>query len=133
MSFLNQFLDDSPRDDLLASIRRHLHNVLGGHRDFASYVHPIGLGQYSAHSTSRNLATALMQEILENVAEHEPRMQAAHVTVNDQDADHFLNLILHGEVTGRACLFHIAIHLPLGFLAVVDARWAERGEKQHVP
>lgn len=128
MSFLNQFLDDRPRDDLLASIRRHLQNTLGGYRDFASYVHPIGLAEYTAHSTSRNVATALMQEILDNVARHEPRMQAVDVSAKDQDADLFLNLILRGEVAGRICLFHLAIHLPLGWLAVVDARWAERGE-----
>lgn len=133
MSFLNQFLDDNPRDDQLASVHRHLQNILGSHRGFASYVHDIGLTEYSAHSTSRNVATVVMREILDNIAQHEPRLLVYDVNALDQDADHHLNLILRGEIFGRQCLFHIAFHMALGWLAIVDARWAERGEDLRAP
>lgn len=128
MSFLNQFMDESPRDELLSSVRRHLQNVLSSRRGFASYVHTFGLVEYSAHSTSRTVATVIMREILDNVASYEPRLLAYDLIALDQDADHHLHLILRGELYGRPCLFHIAFHMALCWLTVVDARWAERGE-----
>lgn len=131
MSFLNQFLDDSPQDDLLSSVKRHLDHVLASKRGFASYVHPIGLEDYSAQSTSRNVAQTVMREILDNIARHEPRVAPLSLTALDQDADHRLNLILRAQIEGRPCLLHIAFSMALGWAAVVDARWAEPGENIH--
>lgn len=125
MSFLNRFLDDSPEDDELQSVRRHLGHILSGRLGFASHVHGYGLVKYSAESTSRNVAQVLLQELLDNLTTYEPRLAGVRLRTLEKDADQVLHIILQGRIRERPCIMHLAFSMTLGWLGVVDAKWED--------
>lgn len=125
MSFLNRFLDDSPEDDALQSVRRHLGHILGGRLGFASHVHGYGIGKYSGEATSRNVAQVLLKEMFDNITSYEPRLSGVRIRTLEKDADHVLHMILQGRIDGRPCIMHLAFSMTLGWFGVVDSKWED--------
>lgn len=125
MTFLTRFLDDAPPDDPLQRVKLHLSHLLFARRSFASFVHDYGLIRFSAESTGRNVAQVLLQEIQDNVLAHEPRLSAISLRTLEKDADQLLHIILKGRIANRACIFHLAFSMTLGWLKVIDAQWED--------
>lgn len=128
MSFLSRFLEESPHEDALQSVKQHLSHLLGARRGFASFVHDYGLIKYSAETTGRNVAQAVLQEIHSNVLSHEPRLSAVSVRTLEKDTEQILHIILTGQISQRPCIVHLAFSMTIGWLQVVDAQWEDQRE-----
>jgi type VI secretion system lysozyme-like protein len=130
MSFLNRFMDDPPRDTLLESVVRNLNYLLAARRHYGSALHDYGLADYYSQLSSRNVSQSVMREILQTIAEHEPRLAVRDLVALGRDAELRLQLLLRGFVEGRRCVLHLAFDMVSGALAVVDARELPKGEER---
>lgn len=130
MSFLNRFMDDSPRDTLLESVVRNLNYLLTARRHYGSSLHDYGLMDYYSQLSSRNVSQSVMREILQTIAEHEPRLGVLDLVALGRDQELRLQLVLRGFLEGRRCVLHLAFDMVSGALAVVDAREVTRGKER---
>jgi len=61
------------------SLIRSLNNILNSKRDYSCYLHKYGIGDFSHYSDSQQLIDAVIEEIKENIALYEPRVDIIEV------------------------------------------------------
>lgn len=126
MSFLNKFMDNRPRDTLMQSVVRNINYLLAARRHYGSTIHNHGLEDYYAQLSSRNVSQSVMREIMDNIAEHEPRLAVRDLVALGRDEELKLQLVLRGYLEGRRCVLQLTFDMVSGALAVVDARELDR-------
>lgn len=93
MSFLNRFLEGSPKDDLLGSVVRNLSQLLNSKRGYGSPLCDFGLAEYYAQQGALGAAEALMREVASDVKSYEPRLRLLSLRLlSDGELPHFFEL-----------------------------------------
>lgn len=122
MSFLNRFLEDAPRDDLLRSVIRNLQHVLSARPGYGYRLREYGLADYLGQQGSRAAQLTVLREIKEDIANMEPRLRVREIQTVGRDAELNLHILLHGVLVtrtgGQPCALRLLFHLPTGAVTV---------------
>lgn len=129
MSFLNRFLEDAPRDDLLQSVVRNLQHVLNSRPGYGYRVREYGIADFLEQQGNKAAQLTILREIREDIAKMEPRLRLRDISTLGRDADLWLHILLHGVLVSRTgtkpCVLRVRFHLPTSAV-VVDAEEPSR-------
>lgn len=121
MSFLNRFLPETPKDDLLQSVLRNLDHLLNAKRGYGSLLCHFGVADYLGES-SGNAVQTLLREIQDTVVTYETRLRIQSVKVLGRNAQLRLFIELQGTLLstywGVPCRLMIRFHIPTGAISV---------------
>lgn len=100
MSFLNRFLEDSPVDDISASVVRNLNALFNARPDYASPLRSFGIGDYLGQQSRKGTQLSILREMQKLIAEYEPRFRLREIKALGRDADLTLLIVLDGLLRG---------------------------------
>ena len=122
MSFLNRFLEDSPVDDISASVVRNLNALFNARPDYASPLRSFGIGDYLGQQSRKGTQLSILREMQQMIADYEPRFRLREIKTLGRDADLTLHIVLTGLLrTARGeqpCRLGVRFNLVSGSAAV---------------
>ncbi len=122
MSFLNRFLEDAPRDDLLQSVLRNLSHLLNARPGYGYRLRDYGVGDYLGQQGNRAAQMTILREIQDDITRMEPRLRIRELWAKGRDAELRLHVHLRGVLLsrrgGQPCALLILVHLTTGAVSV---------------
>ena len=103
-------LDDARIEREILAVTRNLTALLNSKKGTGSVVPDLGLGDYEAYLSTRELLPVLVAEIGAQIARHEPRLAGPKVVVDGRDRDLGALFTVTGAVAGRPVRFRLALH-----------------------
>jgi type VI secretion system protein len=105
----------------LENVIRNIEAVLNTKEGFGSFRHDFGLGDYTAKFGERDLLKTLTEEILEEIAHHEPRISKVKLEMLGKDNELMLLFLLTGVVNDTPCKLRLRFHTVSGNVQVEQA------------
>lgn len=124
-SFLDKFKGQSDERlgdrHTLEHVMRNIEAVLNTKEGFGYFRPDFGLGDYTANYGSRDLLKTLSQEMLEELAHHEPRLSETKLELQGKDKDFMMHFLLTGVVDKAPCRLHLIFNTLSGRVRVEQA------------
>lgn len=105
----------------LENVIRNIEAVLNTKEGFGTFRHDFGLGDYTAKFGARDLLKTLTEEILEEIAHHEPRISGVKLELLGKDNELMLHFLLTGVVNDAPCKLRLRFHTVSGNVQVEQA------------
>jgi predicted component of type VI protein secretion system len=83
--FLAQFYTGKKKPDEIEAILINLKNILNVKKGFGSFLRELGVGDYNAYRSHKATVHTIIEEITQNIALFEPRVQM--VSIREIQAD----------------------------------------------
>jgi len=83
MAFFTKFASnpDAFKDNSdLTSIVANLNNILNSKRAYGSFLHDFGIRDLNEYTSQDDIATAVINEVKENIERYEPRVKVVNIT-----------------------------------------------------
>ena len=107
MGFFNRFRELSQGNSELDSVLENLHHLLNAREGYSSVIRDYGLGRYYAQPDTIHAVRTLLREILDDIAQFEPRLKVSSLETKGRDSSMKLHLELIGIVGGVRYLFKV--------------------------
>lgn len=83
MPFFDKFTSQStrlPENPELMSIIDNLNNILNTKREYGSFLADFGIRDLNEYTSQDHIATAIIEEVKENIEKYEPRVDIVNIT-----------------------------------------------------
>ena len=107
MGFFNRFRELPQGNSELDSVLENLHHLLNAREGYSSVIRDYGLGQLYAQPDTIHAVRSLLREILDDIAQFEPRLKVSSLETKGRDSNMKLHLELIGVVGGIRYLFKV--------------------------
>lgn len=107
MGFFNRFRELPQGNSELDSVLENLHHLLNAREGYSSVIRDYGLGQLYAQPDTIHAVRSLLREILDDIAQFEPRLKVSSLETKGRDSNMKLHLELIGIVGGVRYLFKL--------------------------
>ncbi len=107
MGFFNRFRELPQGNSELDSVLENLHHLLNAREGYSSVIRDYGLGQLYAQPDTIHAVRSLLREILDDIAQFEPRLKVSSLETKGRDSNMKLHLELIGLVGGIRYLFKV--------------------------
>ncbi len=107
MGFFNRFRELPQGNSELDSVLENLHHLLNAREGYSSVIRDYGLGQLYAQPDTIHAVRSLLREILDDIAQFEPRLKVSSLETKGRDSNMKLHLELIGIVGGIRYLFKV--------------------------
>lgn len=107
MGFFNRFRELPQGSSELDSVLENLHHLLNAREGYSSVIRDYGLGQLYAQPDTIHAVRSLLREILDDIAQFEPRLKVSSLETKGRDSNMKLHLELIGIVGGIRYLFKV--------------------------
>ena len=107
MGFFNRFRELPQGNSELDSVLENLHHLLNAREGYSSVIRDYGLGQLYAQPDTIHAVRSLLREILDDIAQFEPRLKVSSLETKGRDSNMKLHLELIGLVGGIRYLFKL--------------------------
>jgi len=107
VGFFNRFRELPQGNSELDSVLENLHHLLNAREGYSSVIRDYGLGRYYAQPDTIHAVRTLLREILDDIAQFEPRLKVSSLETKGRDSNMKLHLELIGIVGGVRYLFKV--------------------------
>jgi len=107
VGFFNRFRELPQGNSELDSVLENLHHLLNAREGYSSVIRDYGLGQLYAQPDTIHAVRSLLREILDDIAQFEPRLKVSSLETKGRDSNMKLHLELIGIVGGIRYLFKV--------------------------
>jgi len=107
VGFFNRFRELPQGNSELDSVLENLHHLLNAREGYSSVIRDYGLGQLYAQPDTIHAVRSLLREILDDIAQFEPRLKVSSLETKGRDSNMKLHLELIGLVGGIRYLFKL--------------------------
>jgi len=107
VGFFNRFRELPQGNSELDSVLENLHHLLNAREGYSSVIRDYGLGQLYAQPDTIHAVRSLLREILDDIAQFEPRLKVSSLETKGRDSNMKLHLELIGVVGGIRYLFKV--------------------------